>query len=117
MFTVKKTPHGYIAHIDFFKSHEDVCCGNPSFYILAYEEPHSSEYRLDIGIMDEDDVDIYAWTAVLDSMDELFRAFEYSCMELYDKRYLKADSLYKTYSDYVAPLVQYLSGREPKLYL
>lgn len=117
MFTVKKTPHGYIANIDFFKSHEDVCCGNPMFYILAYTCPFRGTHELCMGIMDEDDIDIYAWTALFDSMDELFRAFEYSCMELYDKRYLKADSLYKTYSDYVAPLVQYLSGRKPKLYL
>lgn len=117
MFTVKKTPHGYVAHIDFFKAHDDICCGNPTFYILAYTCPLKGTHELCIGIEDEDDADIYAWTAFFDTFDEMLRAFEYSCMELYDKRYFRAEGLYNTYSDYVAPLIKYLSNGKSKLYL
>lgn len=106
MFTVKRTRHGYRAAIKFFKSSEDICVGNPQFYILLTS--YNGEFMLDIGIMDDDDIDIYENSVRFNTMNELIRAFKYACMELYDKRYLVSDNLYKTYMDYVGPLRLYL---------
>lgn len=106
MFTVKRTRHGYRATVDFLKSSEYVCTGNPHFYILLTS--YNDEFMLDIGIMDDDDIDIYEGSVKFNTMNELVRAFKYACMELYDKRYLVSDNLYKTYADYVRPLRLYL---------
>ena len=106
MFTVKRTRHGYRATINFLKYSEDVCAGGPQFYILLTS--HNGEFMLDIGIMDDDDIDIYESSVRFNTMNDLVRAFEYACMELYDKRYLASDDLYKTYVDYVRPLHLYL---------
>lgn len=106
MFTVKRACYGYRATINFFKSSEDVCTGNPHFYILLTS--YNGEFMLDIGIMDDDDIDIYESSVRFNTMNELIQAFKYTCMELYDKRYLVSDNLYKTYMDYVGPLRLYL---------
>lgn len=106
MLTVKRTSHGYRATINFFKSSEDVCTGDPQFYILLTS--YNGEFMLDIGIMDDDDIDIYESSVRFNTMNSLIRAFEYACMELYDKRHLVSDNLYKTYMDYVKPLRLYL---------
>lgn len=108
MFTVKRTRHGYRATVNFLKSSEDVCTGEPQFYILATS--YDGKFMLDIGIMD-DDIDIYESSVRFNTMNELIRAFRYSCMELYDKRYLRSDNLYKTYADYVGPLRSYLASQ------
>lgn len=109
MFTVKRACHGYRATINFFKSSEDVCTGNPHFYILLTS--YNDEFMLDIGIMDDDDIDVYEDSVRFNTMNDLVRAFEYACMELYDKRYLVSDNLYKTYVDYVRPLRSYLASQ------
>lgn len=106
MFTVKRAYRGYRATINFFKSSEDVCTGNPHFYILSTS--YNDEFMLDIGIMDDDDIDVYEDSVRFNTMNGLVRAFEYACMELYDKRCLMSDNLYKTYVDYVKPLRLYL---------
>ena len=106
MLTVKRTSHGYRATVNFLKSSEDVCTGNPHFYILSTS--YNGEFMLDIGIMDDDDIDIYESSVMFNTMNDLVLAFEYACMELYDKRYLVSDNLYKTYMDYVKPLRLYL---------
>lgn len=106
MFTVKRRRHSYMATINFFKSSEDVCTGNPHFYILSTS--YDGEFMLDIGIMDDDDIDIYESSVKFNTMNEMIRAFKYTCMELYDKRYLVSDNLHKTYMDYVKPLRLYL---------
>lgn len=106
MFTVKRIRRGYRAAINFFKSSEDTCIGNPHFYILLTS--YNSEFMLDIGIMDDDDIDVYEDSVRFNTINGLIRAFEYACMELYDKRYLASDNLYKTYMDYVEPLRLYL---------
>lgn len=108
MFTVKRTRHGYRATVNFLKSSEDVCTGEPQFYILATS--YDGKFMLDIGIMD-DDIDIYESSVRFNTMNELIRAFRYACMELYDKRYLRSDNLYKTYADYVGPLRSYLASQ------
>ena len=106
MLTVKRTRHGYRAAVDFLKSSEDVCTGNPHFYILSTS--YNDEFMLDIGIMDDDDIDIYESSVMFNRMNDLVQAFEYACMELYDKRHLMSDNLYKTYMDYVGSLRVYL---------
>lgn len=109
MFTVKRTRHGYRATVNFLKSNEDVCTGEPQFYILSTS--YNGEFILDIGIMDDDDIDISESSVRFNTMNELIRAFRYSCMELYDKRYLRSNNLYKTYADYVGPLRLYLTSQ------
>lgn len=106
MFTVKRTSHGYRANINFLKSSKDICTGEPQFYILLTS--YNDEFMLDIGIMDDDDIDIYESSVRFNTMNKLIRAFKYACMELYDKGYLMSDNLYKTYMDYVRPLRLYL---------
>jgi hypothetical protein len=110
MFKLKKTPRGYVANVSFFKTDNYVCTGTPWFYVIATSYPEG-EYVLSLGIMDDDDVDIYDHDIAFDTKKELLRAFRYVRMELYDKRYLRSDNLYKTYADYVVPLRSYLTSQ------
>lgn len=111
MFKLKKTPRGYVANISFFKTDSDVCTGIPWFCVIATSYPEG-EYILSLGIMDDDDIDIYEYDITFDTKEELLRAFRYACMELYDKRYLRSSNLYKTYADYVGPLRSYLTSQK-----
>lgn len=107
MFKLRKTPRGYVALISFFKTDPNVCAGSPWFHVIAttYDDGVS---LLSLGIMDDDDVDIYEYDITFNTKGDLLRAFRYACMELYDKRYLRSSNLYKTYHDYVGPLRAYL---------
>lgn len=108
MLVIRTTKLGYYAKIDFFKADEDVCCGQPHFYIVA-TDLSDGEYSLDLGIMDEDDYDIYDWVYLIDR-DTWLRAFNFLVCEIYDKRYLRSMNLRETFETYLAPLKDYLSA-------
>jgi hypothetical protein len=95
--------------VGFYKTEEQVCCGNPFFYVVA-TRCHDSSLAIDIGVMDEDDQDRYTKSLYFRTREEWLRAFNFIVCELYDKRYLRTNDLWEAFDTYIKPLEEYLSA-------
>ena len=109
MLVIRTTKLGYYASVGFYKTEEQVCCGNPFFYVVA-TRCRDSSLVINIGVMDEDDQDRETKNLYFRTKEEWLRAFNYVVYEYYDKRYLRSYHLRDTFDTYVRLLITYLSA-------
>lgn len=107
--SIRTTALGYYASVGFYKTEEQVCCGNPFFYVLATRYRDGS-LAINIGVMDEDDQDRETKNLYFRTKEEWLRAFNFIVCELYDKRYLRTNDLWEAFDTYIKPLEEYLSA-------
>lgn len=107
--SIRTTKLGYYASVGFYKAFDEVCCGNPFFYVVATKCLDGS-LVIDIGVADEDDMDKYTKDLYFRTKEEWLRAFNFIVCELYDKRYLRTNDLWEAFDAYIKPLEDYLSA-------
>lgn len=107
--SIRTTKLRYYASVGFYKTEEQVCCGNPFFYVVA-TRCRDSSLVINIGVVDEDDQDRETKNLYFRTKEEWLRAFNFIVCELYDKRYLRSCHLRDTFDTYVRPLITYLSA-------
>lgn len=110
MLEIKKTPNNIFCYIGFYKSHRDVCCGQPHFYACChYPWQYSEYYSISFGIGDDDDFDLYIDDLTFTNEKDMLSVFKLIVEKLNDLQYEVSDNLSETYEKYILPFYEYLA--------
>ena len=111
MVELKKiTDHCIYCRVNFLKSEETVCCGQPHFYACAhYPWEYGRYYSISIGIGDEDDYDLYVDDLTFDNEENMLDIFKLVVEKLNDLQYEVSDNLCLTFEKYIVPFYEYLT--------
>lgn len=109
MISIKKTPYFVACRADFHKSSENVCCGQPYFYVCGhYPYGNYKYYNISFGLNDQDDYNLYVDSLLFTSEEDMLEIFRLIVEKFNDLQYEVSDNLTDTFSNYLLPLYYYL---------